>query len=358
MKIRSELNKIQLAVQLIKDPERKHLLKIIVELFYLSVRFKKIPHHYFSRFLFKKDHANISDYYPSKVLYDIKPHFNEKGVVDVLENKLFFDFFYRQFCLSLPKILMYNYRHVFVVDNTSYRINSVHEFKLLLKEKVFHNNSVTDSIFIKRMYGTYGGENVYKLYASQLATDDQVINDLFNEVLKTGYLFQETIRQHPDLNRLNPSCVNTLRLDTFVNTNGVIEIINGYLRTSVTNSHVDNISSGGCRIGIDLESGKLSGLGYMSLKDGGINRPTEHPVTHTVFHDFTIPYFVQARKLVIQVAGYVPNMRLIGWDVAIGESGPVLVEGNSDYDLAGTDLMTHGVRSNRVFRKVLSEINM
>ena len=85
--------------------------------------------------------------------------------------------------------------------------------------------------------------------------------------------------------------------------------------------------------------------------------PTEHPATHTAFKNFTVPYFNQAKKLVIQVANLMPNLRLVGWDVGIGESGPVLIEGNSDYDMAGTDVHSNGARSNIVFRKVLKEIN-
>ena len=357
MKKYSQLSTTQLIRQLLNDPDRKSLVRITAELIYLTLFFKTLPQHYFSRFLFKKDRTKIMDYFPSKVLYDIKPYFNEKGATEVLENKLFFDFYYRQFNISLPKILMYNHRNVFVVDKKAHLINTPSEFKSLLEE-LFRNNKITDSIFIKRTYGTYGGDKVYKFLLSQLGSDVQSTSDLFHEVIQSGYLFQETVKQHPDMNKLNPSCLNTLRLDTFINPDGKVEIISAYLRISLTNSYVDNMTSGGCGITVDLDTGRLDRLGYMSLKDGGINMPIEHPITHIVFDGFNIPLFEQVKKLVIEVAGYMPNLRLIGWDVAIGESGPVLIEGNSDYDLSGTDTMAYGVRSNPVFRKVLKEINL
>jgi hypothetical protein len=50
-----------------------------------------------------------------------------------------------------------------------------------------------------------------------------------------------------------------------------------------------------------------------------------------------------------------PGLRLVGWDVAIGESGPVLIEGNSDYDISGNDLTEGGYLANPRFRKVLHE---
>jgi len=353
----SKFNTVQLVKQLLKDPERKPISRMIAELLYVTAIYKTIPVHYFSRFLFKKDCTNIRDYFPSKVLYDIKPHFNEKNVVEVLENKLYFDFFYRQFDIPLPEILMFNHRNTFVMDKKSYTVNTPGEFRTLLQD-VFRKYTDSDSVFIKKTYGSYGGNKIYKIYSHQLETDHNLINDIFNEVVRSGYLFQKTIRQHPDMNTLNPSCVNTLRLDTFIDRDGKIEVICGYLRTSFNNSHIDNATAGGASIGINLDTGKLTGRAYLSLKDGGMNMSTEHPVTHVALDGFVIPYFEQAKRLVIQVAGYVPNLRLIGWDVAIGEHGPLLIEGNSDYDVAGTDVISHGARSNPVFRKVLAEVNL
>jgi len=351
----SKFNTYQLFNQLLKDPDRKSIPRIIAELLYVTAIYRTLPVHYFSRLLFKKNCTNIRDYFPSKVLYNIKPHFNEKDITVVLENKLYFDFFYRQFDIPLPEILMYNHRNAFVMDRKLYTVNTISEFRTLLQD-VFKNKT-TDSVFIKKTYGSYGGSKIYKIYSRQLESDPQLINDIFREVIKSGYLFQKTVRQHPEMDRLNPSCVNTLRLDTFLDRDGKIEIICGYLRTSYNNSYIDNATAGGASVGINLDTGKLTGHGYLSLKDGGMTMSTEHPVTHVILDGFAIPYFEQARQLVIQVAGYVPSLRLIGWDIAIGETGPILIEGNSDYDVAGTDVMTHGARSNPVFRKVLKEIN-
>ncbi len=353
----SKYTSIQLVKQLLRDPERKPIPKIIMELAYITMIFKTNPRHYFSRFLFKKERTNITDYFPSKVLYNIKPHFNERGATEVLENKLFFNFFYQQFNISLPKILMYNHRNVFVVRNEIHHVNTPAEFVSLLAE-VFKSNQITDSIYIKRTYGTYGGNKVFKLLVNELYINSESVNDLFEEVIRSSYLFQETIRQHPEMNKLNSSCLNTIRMDTFIDQDGKIDIISAGLRTSLNNNYVDNITSGGCGIMVDLATGKLVGKGKMSLKAGGIKMPIEHPVTHIVFNGFAIPFFDQVKQLVLEVAGYVPNLRLIGWDIAITESGPILIEGNSDYDMTGTDTYSNGARSNPVFRKVLKEIDM
>ncbi len=52
-----------------------------------------------------------------------------------------------------------------------------------------------------------------------------------------------------------------------------------------------------------------------------------------------------------------PGLRIVGWDVGIGETGPVMIEGNSDYEITGNDIADGGYRANPVFRKVLRELN-
>ena len=124
-----------------------------------------------------------------------------------------------------------------------------------------------------------------------------------------------------------------------------------------SNCNVDNISSGGCGIGIDLQTGKLKKYGYGLVQTCGVEIFTEHPVSKTRFENFTIPFFNQVKELVVEAAGLVPSIRLVGWDVAIGESEPFLIEGNSDYDTSGNDLVDEGYLSNTVYRKVLQEFN-
>jgi glutathione synthase/RimK-type ligase-like ATP-grasp enzyme len=76
-----------------------------------------------------------------------------------------------------------------------------------------------------------------------------------------------------------------------------------------------------------------------------------------IFEDFTIPMFNEAKELVLKTASYMPGLRLVGWDVAIGENGPVIIEGNSDYEIRGSDFAYGGYLTNKTFRKVLDEIH-
>ena len=339
-----------------QDKERKNIWRIWYELAQLWVIQGEIPSHYFGRHLYNKERTNILDYLPNKLLWSLWNKFNDVEGSNILKNKLYFNLFFSQFNISLPKILMYNHLNRFVIDNKSIEINSVHEFEVVLEDLV-KNHTACKSVFIKKTYGSYGGSFTYRISADQLPLSQMALNEMYTEVCGSGYLFQETIQQHPQLNVINPSCLNTMRIDTFIDKEGKVEIISAFLRMSSNNLHVDNSSVGGCLSGIDLNSGRLKKQGYSSFTRAGGKILTEHPISRVTFENFSIPCFEEAKSLVIRVAGMVPNLRLIGWDVGIGITGPVIIEGNCGYDITLNDLAYGGYRTNPTFRKVLDEIH-
>lgn len=350
----TELTRVQQIKDIIRDPGRKSLLRMCYEFIYLYIYFRELPRQYLSCHLYKKEKNNIRDYFPWKFLYRLKKPFIDNEVREVLENKLFFDYFYRPFSIGLPEILMYNHRKVFCIKGEIREASNIDDFKIIMEE-IFNIHAAADSIIIKRTYWSYGGDKVFKIFRNQVREDPDLMDELYSTVIKTGYLFQDVVVQHRELDKLNPSCLNTMRIDTYINPDGKIEVISAYIRMSFRNAHVDNITSGGLMVGVDKDKGWLKKEGYTNFKDAGTKIFTEHPVTNTVFENFKIPYFSEAKDLVIKAAGLMPGLRLVGWDVAITESGPVLIEGNSDYDNTGNNLSEGGFNTNPIFRKILKE---
>jgi hypothetical protein len=66
-----QMTSADLFIDLLKDPYRKLIFKILTELISLFIFYKSFPRQYFSRYLFKKDILNIKDYMPDKFLYKI-----------------------------------------------------------------------------------------------------------------------------------------------------------------------------------------------------------------------------------------------------------------------------------------------
>lgn len=338
--------------ELIKDKSRKNLIVIIWEMIFLSFYYKSIPYFYFSRHLYKKDRVNIKDYLPNKFFSKFSGSFNDPSSTDLLDNKLFFDFFFRSFKIPLPKILMYNYGNKFIIGNECILINNENDFASVLKSLT--EKSSTKSVFIKKSSGSLGGESTFRFSENDLL-NNQKVPLLFKNVLKSTFIYQETIDQHEDLNLINDSCINTIRIDSFTDKDGNVEIISAFLRMASSKKHIDNISSGGCFVGIDLKTGTLKKFAYTSVVKSGGEVLNEHPVSHVKFENFKIPYFEEVKNLVLRAASYVPNLRLVGWDVAISKTGPVLVEGNKRYAIQCNDLTYGGYKRNPVFKKVLQE---
>ncbi len=356
MNKRNNLTKFALFREILRDSERKPLLAILNDLFSLSIYYRQFPRHYFSRYLFKKGTTNIKDYFPDDFLYSgIKPFLNNSECRDILENKMFFHLYYSQYKVPLPKILMFNHKTTFKTEGELTQITGFEQFITLL-DKLFEIEPTRDSLFIKKLFWSYGGDKVYKIYRAQVADRSQILADLYTEVIKSCYLFQETVIQHDALNKLNPFSLNTIRFDTFIDKEGNVDLISGYIRMSINKNHVDNIFSGGCQVGIDMKTGRLKKEGHSKLSYYGVNLLQSHPITGTVFENFEIPHFESAKAMTVEAARLLPGLRIVGWDVAIGESGPVLIEGNSDYGMTGNDLSEGGYRTNPVFRKVLFEV--
>jgi len=341
--------------EVVKDPERKSFHRILKDLISLTLTYKELPVHYFSRYLFKKSIINIRDYVPNRLAAGIAPKLNDQILKGVLDNKLYFDLFYRQFQINMPEILMYNHKSKFVIGNTVHDVKDLDTF-LLVMRRLFEQHTSTDSVFIKKTYSSSSGRNTFKLYREQISRDHVIMREIFSEIITSDFLFQKTVQQHPELNRLNSACLNTIRIDTFVNSDGKVEIISAFIKLSI-GSHVDNTVFGGFGVGIDLQTGRMKKHGWSKLRVAGVNIPEEHPVTGIRFENMEVPFFQDVKELVIKAAGLTPGLRLIGWDVGIGESGPVLIEGNSDYGINSNDMIYGGYMANNVFRKILQEIN-
>jgi hypothetical protein len=141
-------------------------------------------------------------------------------------------------------------------------------------------------------------------------------------------LVEEFIIQHPNLNDLSPSAVNTVRIFSQLNSNNEVEILGCRQRISV-NSPVDNMAAGNLAAPIDEETGIVNGPAVYS----DITKPEEskHPITRMPIVGFQVPFWKETIAMVKKAALLHPQNRSIGWDVVITERGPGFIEGNHDW---------------------------
>lgn len=155
----------------------------------------------------------------------------------------------------------------------------------------------------------------------------EYINDEESKIVYSSLLFkkqllvEQCIKQHPDMNKLYNKSVNTLRMFTFYK-DGQAYFLQAILKVG-NGGVVDNFSSGGMYTYVDDE-----GTVYADAIDQMDNKYYKHPISNETIVGFKVPMFKEAVGMVKEAAKVVPEMGYIGWDVAISEDGPVLVEGN------------------------------
>ena len=148
------------------------------------------------------------------------------------------------------------------------------------------------------------------------------------------------------------------------------------LKTSSSIVSVDNFSLGGVVIGIDMSTGKLRKEGFVNycfsdklnemkttlsgqsvkkyfetLRAKKLLRPgrilLRHPVTQTEFHNFQIPHWDELKKVAMAAQKAFYHIKSIGWDVAVGSVGSVIIEGNTHWGTVGIQAVNGGLLTDR-----------
>lgn len=142
-----------------------------------------------------------------------------------------------------------------------------------------------------------------------------------------SFLIEKRVHQHLLLNSLNPHTTHTLRIITICLSNGTVKILGAVLRVGEGARGIDNIHAGNICVAIeDFQEGIL-GHGAFEI-NGKQEYISVHPRTKVKFLGLKIPFWKEAQELAIQAAKAMLNTRWIGWDIAIGINGPILLEGN------------------------------
>lgn len=174
-------------------------------------------------------------------------------------------------------------------------------------------------VFMSKPYDGLGGADVKKEYTKDIQNKEEY----FKNAIQNRIFLEELVMQHPDMNKLCSKSVNTMRIMTF-NDHGNPRIIWMGLRVGNGINSIDNFHAKGMAVNIDYDTGKLIG----NAVDKDLNEYTEHPVTHVTFNNFQLPYFNEAKNMVLNASLKSDKILVVGWDVAISDKGPVIIEGN------------------------------
>ncbi|WP_353661135.1 sugar-transfer associated ATP-grasp domain-containing protein [Hydrogenimonas sp. SS33] len=338
-----------------KDPERKPFGQIVGEAVRFSVRKKTLPTAYFTRLLYKKRNTRYLDYTSNPTVTFLQKHYNDPSFVPVLENKYLYHLFFKEQGITIPNSIAYNIGNIFFVGSERLIVEDTEMFRKLLY-RIIGRCKKNNVLFMKEVAGAWG-KGAHKISADDLEKKNFDTESLFRDIVSASFIIQEAIVQHEEINRLYPLSINSIRMDTFMDREGNVEILSALLRMGGNGNFVDNVTAGGLFVPIDLESGKLGKRAQTFLKNGAKSHEA-HPYTGTPFEGFAVPFFDEAKQLVKKAAEKIPALRLVGWDVVITPEGPLLLEGNHLYHIGMSEMAYGGYLKHPVFRKALHEAGL
>ena len=152
------------------------------------------------------------------------------------------------------------------------------------------------------------GNGIYKVSRTSVSKIENLMLDL-----KSGkeFLLEEVIENIEEIKNINPSTLNTI-------------ILSVVLRVGGANADVDNWAAGGVVYLVDKKDGIIKGEGL----DKKGNFFVYHPSTNVKVSGFEVPNFNKLISWVKNLAIKNNKAKLVGWDIAVTNSGFELIEGN------------------------------
>jgi hypothetical protein len=147
-------------------------------------------------------------------------------------------------------------------------------------------------------------------------------------------LLQRHLYNHPSLAPFTRGALSTVRIVTYRFPDAAPQLLFGACRMPIGDAPADNFHYGGVVAPVD-PTGAL--LGPAIRRRGAVIVDVErHPDTGAEIAGFRLPFWDEAVALVLRAHGTLRRVTVVGWDVALTEDGPLLVEGNmiSDPDIA------------------------
>jgi hypothetical protein len=169
-------------------------------------------------------------------------------------------------------------------------------------------------------------------------TEQQLHATLCQQQLRTGtfprtgrFVVQRRVIAHLELRSFNPVTLPTIRVVTCLD-DGDVWVPRSVLKLPVGRAGVDNFHAGGIACPVDPETGVVSA----GIPKDGFDWLSVHPEPGTRFEGMRLPYWREVIATVNRAAPLFGDLKCLGWDLAITDTGPLLIEANYEW---GVDIV-------------------
>lgn len=223
--------------------------------------------------------------------------------------------------------------------------NSLVDVCRILKAK-----NVTECV-IKTTESSHG-HNVYVVNDIEYEDDDCKLTLFNNDVIQLSeiidhapIIFESIVRQTAQFASFNKSSVNTIRFMTVLYPDRKARMAGIWMKFGRSGRCVDNAGSGGnidaC---VDIATGEIK---YVTEFNGWRNTKliTHHPDSGVLLEGVKIDDWDNIVAQVLHFQECFPYIKAAGWDIAITDEGPVVIEVNDFWDRTGQYFIRRGWRN-------------
>ena len=294
----------------------------------------------FHEFYTQKTGRFDKNYIPDDIYYQkIDPYFNNWETAYYLDNKCFYDEWYFK-GINIPKTVVKRI-------NGMWSVKEEKTIRFVSKEEAYKLISTRDC-FAKQAVSSCGGSGVKKICKGTPINEiDKIVGSL-----KSDIVVQEAIEQSEEMNKLNSTSVNTVRVLSFLDLEGNVKVYSSIVRMGINGAIVDNASSGGITCGIESD-GRLKSVGYAS--NG--KKFEVHPSSGLKFSEVVIPNYNKILSLAGELHKSFPHFRLLSWDFAVDKNDePLVIEVNLCYGELDFHQLNNGPLFAEDTEKILKEV--
>ena len=313
------------------DADRKGRFQIFIENLMWLLKHREINHFYYLYGFDRKDFNRPDDYFPEQAFCRLRDSVNacrqvgdhRARYICMLQDKFIFGQYLSVLGFPTPPILA-------LADSEGILWMGDEQKRESWADLVSHEN--LDG-FLKDTLGRCG-RSVYPIRVEGgkvFVSNEEISPEELRKQISGKYIIQQRVYQHPEIDRVYPLAVNTLRLITLCKGDEIV-LASATFRMGAGGNRFDNWAGGGIGVGANTETGQLDVEGTFRLGFGG--RVKAHPDSGVVFRTYDVPYFQEAAELVKRLHSFFYGIHSIGWDVAIGPDGPTVIEGNNSWDVA------------------------
>ena len=196
------------------------------------------------------------------------------------------------------------------------------------------------------------GDNVWVIQNIDYQDNDALLTRfdgqqmLLSSVLRNEPLiFESVVHQTGQFAAFNASSVNTVRFMTALYPDGSAKVIATFIKIGRAGRCVDNAGGGGnVDVCVDVATGEIR----YAIQFDGWHRVREidcHPDSGNPLNGVVIDNWESIKNEVIRFQQAFPYCKVAGWDIAITDEGPVVIEVNDFWDRTGQFFIRRGWRN-------------